>query len=73
LDAISRTPSLHRHRPAIAVVIARCYRMDTTIEGSLFPARHWHALADGRIQCDVCPRFCRLYEGQRGLCFVRVW
>ncbi|MGE5831281.1 MAG: AmmeMemoRadiSam system radical SAM enzyme, partial [Micromonosporaceae bacterium] len=33
--------------------------------------RHWHALADGRIQCDVCPRSCRLHEGQRGLCFVR--
>jgi pyruvate formate lyase activating enzyme len=35
------------------------------------PTRHWHALADGRIQCDVCPRACRLREGQRGLCFVR--
>jgi len=35
------------------------------------PARHWHALPDGRIQCDVCPRECRLGEGQRGLCFVR--
>ena len=45
--------------------------MDTAIEGSLFPARYWHALADGRIQCDVCPRFCKLHEGQRGLCFVR--
>jgi len=27
--------------------------------------------ADGRIQCDICPRECRLHEGQRGLCFVR--
>jgi pyruvate formate lyase activating enzyme len=35
------------------------------------PGRHWHALDDGRLQCDVCPRFCRLNEGQRGLCFVR--
>ena len=35
------------------------------------PTRHWHALPDGRIQCDVCPRACRLREGQRGLCFVR--
>ncbi len=35
------------------------------------PGRYWHALDDGRIQCDVCPRFCRLREGQRGLCFVR--
>jgi pyruvate formate lyase activating enzyme len=35
------------------------------------PTSHWHALPDGRIQCDVCPRACRLHEGQRGLCFVR--
>jgi len=33
--------------------------------------RYWHRLDDGRIQCDVCPRACRLHEGQRGLCFVR--
>jgi pyruvate formate lyase activating enzyme len=33
--------------------------------------RHWHVLADDRVQCDVCPRHCRLKEGQRGLCFVR--
>jgi pyruvate formate lyase activating enzyme len=26
---------------------------------------------DGRIQCDLCPRDCKLHEGQRGLCFVR--
>ncbi len=35
------------------------------------PARWWHRLADGRIECDLCPRHCRLREGQRGLCFVR--
>ena len=35
------------------------------------PGRYWHLLEDGRIQCDVCPRFCKLHEGQRGLCFVR--
>jgi pyruvate formate lyase activating enzyme len=35
------------------------------------PTRYWHQLDDGRIQCDVCPRACRLHEGQRGLCFVR--
>lgn len=32
---------------------------------------YWHQLEDGRIQCDLCPRECRLHEGQRGLCFVR--
>ena len=35
------------------------------------PGRWWHALDDGRIQCDLCPRDCRLHEGQRGACFVR--
>jgi Pyruvate-formate lyase-activating enzyme len=36
-----------------------------------WPTAHWHALEDGRIQCDVCPRECRMHDGQRGLCFVR--
>jgi pyruvate formate lyase activating enzyme len=35
------------------------------------PTTYWHALTDGRVQCDVCPRACKLHEGQRGLCFVR--
>jgi pyruvate formate lyase activating enzyme len=34
-------------------------------------ARWWHLLDDGRMQCDLCPRDCRLHEGQRGACFVR--
>jgi pyruvate formate lyase activating enzyme len=37
-----------------------------------YPARWWHALPDGRLQCDLCPRDCRLHEGQRGACFVRM-
>lgn len=44
--------------------------MDETFADAV-PGRYWHKLDDGRIQCDVCPRFCRLHEGQRGLCFVR--
>ena len=36
-----------------------------------YPARWWHELEDGRIQCDLCPRDCRLRDGQRGACFVR--
>jgi pyruvate formate lyase activating enzyme len=35
------------------------------------PTKYWHGLPDGRVQCDVCPRNCKLREGQRGLCFVR--
>lgn len=38
---------------------------------SVVPTRYWHALDDGRVQCDLCPRFCKLREGQRGSCFVR--
>jgi len=43
--------------------------MTDRIEG--VPGRYWTRLADGRVQCDVCPRECKLQEGQRGLCFVR--
>jgi pyruvate formate lyase activating enzyme len=43
--------------------------MEGPIEG--MPGRYWHRLEDGRLQCDVCPRYCKLHDGQRGLCFVR--
>ncbi len=36
-----------------------------------FPTKYWHQLEDGRVQCDLCPRLCKLREGQRGLCFIR--
>ena len=35
------------------------------------PTAYWHELPDGRVQCDVCPRECKLHGGQRGVCFVR--
>ena len=41
------------------------------MDSGTVPARWWHALPDGRLQCDLCPRDCKLHEGQRGLCFVR--
>ena len=33
--------------------------------------RYWHPLEDGRVQCGLSPRYCKLHEGQRGFCFVR--
>ncbi|NOQ90556.1 MAG: AmmeMemoRadiSam system radical SAM enzyme, partial [Gammaproteobacteria bacterium] len=36
------------------------------------PGLYWHVIDDGRIQCDLCPRDCKLHEGQRGACFVRM-
>ena len=45
--------------------------MNDAAQASHWPGRYWHRLDDGRIQCDLCPRFCRLADGQRGMCFVR--
>jgi pyruvate formate lyase activating enzyme len=36
-----------------------------------YRARWWAMLPDGRIECRLCPRVCKLNEGQRGFCFVR--
>ena len=41
------------------------------VQPSHQPTKYWHRLDDGRIQCDVCPRECKLKQGQQGLCFVR--
>ena len=38
---------------------------------SIVDTKYWHALDGGRVQCDVCPRACKMKDGQRGLCFVR--
>jgi pyruvate formate lyase activating enzyme len=37
-----------------------------------FPTKYWHKLSSGRVQCDLCPRGCKLDEGERGFCFVRM-
>ncbi|HQO58665.1 MAG TPA: AmmeMemoRadiSam system radical SAM enzyme [Candidatus Omnitrophota bacterium] len=36
-----------------------------------FPARYWDKADAGHIVCRLCPRACRLAEGQRGFCFIR--
>ncbi len=42
------------------------------MNNSNYPARYWHMIDDGRMQCDLCPRDCKLHDGQRGACFVRM-
>ena len=37
-----------------------------------YAGRYWHFCEDGRMQCDLCPRDCKLHDGQRGACFVRM-
>ncbi|MFZ2727804.1 MAG: AmmeMemoRadiSam system radical SAM enzyme [Methylococcaceae bacterium] len=45
--------------------------MTTFISPDTVITNYHHLLNDGRVQCDLCPRFCKLHEGQRGLCFIR--
>jgi len=40
-------------------------------QSPIVPTKYWHRLEDGRVQCDLCPRYCKLHTGQRGFCFVR--
>ena len=61
--------------PAVKLSRYTVYEVDARSahdhERSTHPGRWWHLLDDGRMQCDLCPRDCRLHEGQRGACFVR--
>ncbi|MCU7802624.1 MAG: AmmeMemoRadiSam system radical SAM enzyme [Candidatus Thiodiazotropha sp. (ex Lucinoma borealis)] len=36
-----------------------------------FPTQYWHKVSNDRVQCDLCPRFCRMKEGKQGFCYVR--
>ncbi len=40
-------------------------------EPGVVTGQWWHRREDGRVQCDLCPRACKLADGQRGFCFVR--
>lgn len=44
---------------------------DSKVVENAYPTEYWHSLQDGRVQCDVCPRACKLHAHQRGLCYVR--
>ena len=34
-------------------------------------AQWWQTEASGRILCTLCPRYCRIGEGQAGFCYIR--
>jgi len=38
---------------------------------NIVTTKYWALLDDGRVRCDVCPRHCKLHNGQLGLCSVR--
>jgi len=56
--------------PAQLLAPSSCYLSHVTVSSTV-ETKYWHRLDDGRVQCDLCPRACKLHEGQRGLCFVR--
>jgi pyruvate formate lyase activating enzyme len=37
----------------------------------LHPARWWKAIDGGRVECELCPRKCRVADRERGACGVR--
>jgi pyruvate formate lyase activating enzyme len=45
--------------------------MTTFISHDTVKTGYWHKIENERIQCDLCPRYCKLHKDQRGLCFVR--
>ena len=60
------SPQLNVSRYAVTKWTESEFLLSEAAAMSNFPGRWWHALDDGRIQCDLCPRDCRLHEGQRG-------
>jgi pyruvate formate lyase activating enzyme len=70
IAADDQSAAAHADRePPVADVLPSVLVPPSVLEG--VPTTHWSRLPDGRVQCDVCPRECRLRPGQRGLCFVR--
>ena len=55
----------------VLAIIETAQLSNMNLSSSIVPTKYWHRLDDGRVQCDVCPRACRMKEGQQGLCFVR--
>ena len=47
-------------------IVAYVEKLVSTVQ-----TEYWSRLEDGRVVCELCPRACKLREGQRGLCFIR--
>ena len=41
-------------------------------QAELHEARWWEPEANGKVHCYLCPRHCRIGQGQAGFCFIRV-
>jgi pyruvate formate lyase activating enzyme len=41
------------------------------LEPNVARGRFHEKTAEGRVRCELCPRYCTMNDGQRGFCFVR--
>jgi len=80
LAADSCSPCKREHAAGIVNAVSSALRTDGCVHivsamartnESTVPTEYWSRLDDGRVVCELCPRACKLSEGQRGLCFVR--
>ena len=46
-------------------------RREQRYSSAMKAARYWHLRDDGLIECDLCPRHCRIADGKYGICRVR--
>jgi pyruvate formate lyase activating enzyme len=53
--------------PSMSVQVPRRPGDDPSVAATHYFRRD----GEDHVVCELCPRFCRLREGQRGLCFVR--
>jgi len=58
---------LDKIKKAVVVTAERIQGWDLSLKEAMF----YKKLADGSIQCELCPFQCVLIEGQRGICGVR--
>lgn len=61
---------VERCEPGYTTVVSDHIKAELIAPG-VAKARWWRTLPNGRVQCNLCPRECRLKDGQRGFCFVR--
>jgi len=55
----------------IGPALRRLYAFGQTAELSHVEARYYKRLPDREVECDLCPRRCRLGDKERGYCGVR--
>lgn len=56
---------------SVVLILQGQKKQKTLSPTDLYEASFYRQLADGRVQCELCPNRCVLAPGQRGICKVR--